>query len=110
VPSAFRWEIKVPDSDFRMTTDDLTVDEIESCEEQTQVPWLLMDPSNFKVARAYLAVALIRMGLSDDEAVARIKSWHLADLNGVFTLLPPRKTTKPGKAEGAAVPPTSASS
>jgi hypothetical protein len=93
-----------------MTTDDFTLDEVESMEEQTQVPWLLLDPSNFKVARAMLIVAMLRAGIPDDQAGEQLKGWHVGDLHGVFTLLPPRKTAKPGKAEAAAIPPTSASS
>ncbi len=109
--ASFRWEIKPPGTDYRMTTDDFTLDEVESIEEPTQVPGMLLDPSNFKVARAMLIVAMLRAGIPDDQAGEQLKGWHVGDLHGVFTLLPPRKTAKPGKADAAVdVPPTSASS
>jgi hypothetical protein len=108
--AAFRWEIKPPGTDYRMTTDDFTLDEIESMEEQTQVPWMLLDPSNFKVARAMLIVAMIRAGVPDADVAEQMKGWTTKDMHGVFTLIPPRKTQKAPAAEVPAVPPTSASS
>jgi hypothetical protein len=112
VAASFRWEIKPPGTDYRMTTDDFTLDEVESIEEQTQVPWMLLDPSNFKVARAMLIVAMIRAGIPDAEVSEQIKGWTVENLHGVFTLIPPRKTpVKPAKAGAVVeVPPTSASS
>lgn len=108
----FRWEIRPPGTDYVMSTDDFTLDEVESIEEQTQVPWLLLDPSNFKVARAMLAVAMIRAGVPDEEIPERMRGWRLEDMHGVFGLLPPRKTYKPAATveTAPAVPPTSASS
>jgi hypothetical protein len=108
-----RWEIHPPGTDYTMVTDDFTLDEIEAIEEQTGVPWLLLDPArNLKVARAYITMACIRAGIPDEEIPGRIST--IGDLHGVLTLVPARptalKAVRTGTDGGAAVPPTSASS
>lgn len=112
--TGFRWEIRPPDTDYVMSTDDFTLDEVETLEEQTGVPWLLLEPSNWKVARAMLIVAMLRSGLDDEQVAEKIKGYNLRDMHGVFTLVPPRRTpaSPPPTAvtAGGAAPPTSASS
>ena len=112
-PGGFRWEIRPPGTDYVMSTDDFTLDEIEAIEEQTEVPWLLLDPArSLKVARAMLVMACIRAGIPDDQIGQRINT--IKDLHGVLTLVPARpqalKAVKTGTDDGGVVPPTSASS
>lgn len=110
--TGFVWEIRVPGTDYLMRTDDFTLDEIESIEDQTQVPWLALSPTQWKVARAMLVVAMIRSGIPDDEIGDLLKGWRIGDIDGVFTLIPPRKlaAVTDKKTQAVDVPPTAASS
>jgi hypothetical protein len=110
-PGGFRWEIRPPGTDYVMSTDDFTLDEIEAIEENTEVPWLLLDPAkSMKVARAFIKMACIRAGIPDEEIGERIPK-TVGDLQGVLTLVPARKTPLKAVATGTdPVPPTSASS
>lgn len=109
-PGGLRWEFRPPGTDFVMYDDDFTLDEIEAIEEQTDTPWLLLNPAkSLKVARAMLVMACIRAGIPDDEINGRINT--IRDLNGVLTLVPARPAALAAvKDTPAPVPPTSASS
>jgi hypothetical protein len=107
----YLWRITVPGEDFSLTTDDFTLDEIEAIEAQTDVPWIVLNPSRFKVARAMLIATMLRSGMSDEDVTLKLKTWTVADLNGAFIAeLRQRPGTAGGDSGKAGVPPTSASS
>jgi hypothetical protein len=107
------WEVRPPGTDVVMRTDDLTLEEIEAAEDSSGVPWLFLTPTSAKGARAFLTLGYIRAGLSDGEVVARVKQLRSGDLDGVFTVVPARRTPPAPPAPagtGSAEDPTAASS
>lgn len=81
-----------------VTTDDLTLDELEMAERASGVPYTLMDPHlSVKVAKALLAVMLVRAkrqgGMpqqqAEDEALAVAGGLRVEKLHHAFTFVPP---------------------
>jgi hypothetical protein len=96
------------------STDDLTLNELETAEQVSGVPWAAMNPlRSAKVARGLLALLLIRQHLATgmDRAAAEEKALEMAgqvtgaQLSEAFTYQPPtgRFPALPG--EGEADPP-----
>lgn len=93
-----------------VSTDDLTLDEVEVAERACRVPYTLMDPhASVRVAKALLAVLMVKAGATEEEALARAGKLPLRQLHGAFTYVRP---TSPAAAvaggEGPADPPSSA--
>lgn len=114
VPAQMQWEIRPPGTDLMVRTDDFTLDEIEALEDKTGTPWLMLSPTKFRDARAMLALAYMRAGLDDGETAERMAALDLGDIDGVFTLVPPRQRPSRGQVRaihgGRSEDPTSASS
>jgi hypothetical protein len=71
------------------TSDDFTFAEVESIEAVTGSPWSTLNPlRSAAVARGFLATALIRSGMSDDDAKARIDALTVKDMKRMFTFTP----------------------
>lgn len=96
------------------STDDLTLNELETAEKVSGVPWSILNPlRSIPVARALLALLLIRQNLSTgmDQAAAEGKALEMAgqitgaQLSDAFTWQPPSQPLPP--ADGAD-PPASA--
>lgn len=104
-----------------LSTDDLTLDELDVAERACGVPYTLMDPHvSVRIAKALLGVVLLRANLNSGmdesaaqaDALARVGKLTTRTLHGAFTYVKP---TDPRKAaqlqaevEGSASPPSSA--
>jgi hypothetical protein len=95
------------------STDDLTLNELETAEKVAGVPWSVMNPlRSTKVARALLALLLIRQHLSSgmDQAAAEEKALEMAgqvtgaQLSDAFTFQPPTGGQLPQLEEGSDPP------
>jgi len=93
-----------------VSTDDLTLDELEVAERACNVPYTLMDPhASVRIAKAMLAVLLIKAGATEDEAIRKAGKLPVAKLHGAFTYVRPTKPAPAAAAGGApADPPLSA--
>jgi len=77
------WVIKWNDSET--TSDDFLVEDLEAIEKATQTPWSIANPlKSISVARAFLAVAMVRAGSTDKEAEAELKKITLKTLKTTF--------------------------
>lgn len=75
-----------------VTTDELTLDELETAERACGVPYTLMDPHvSVRIAKALLAVLLIKAGATEDDALKQAGKLTVRKLHGAFTYLPPEK-------------------
>jgi hypothetical protein len=105
-----RWRIRLkgyPD----VTTDELTLDDVEIAEKVAGVPWVLLNPlASAKEAKAFLTLTLMRAGVTEDEALKAASKTPLSDLASAFTFemanRQPATTSIIGK--GEADPPSSA--
>lgn len=102
-----------------VSTDDLTLDELEIAERSCGVPYVLMDPhASVRVAKALFAVMLMRAKLdagtpqrqAEDEAVKAAGKLTTKRLHGAFAWVPPSGPPLPPATDGevAADPPASA--
>lgn len=87
-----RWRVRLegfPD----VTTDELTLDDIETVEKVAGVPWVLVNPlASAKEAKGLLTVLLMRAGIAEDEALKAAGKTPLRKLAGAFTFeLPERQ-------------------
>jgi hypothetical protein len=94
-----------------VTTDELTLDDIETAEKVAGIPWVLLNPlASAKEAKAFLTLLLMRAGVTEDEALKAASKTPLARLAGSFTFemanRPATSTSMVGK--GEADPPVSA--
>lgn len=93
-----RWRIRLegfPD----LTTDELTLDDIETAEKVCGVPWVLINPlASVKEAKALLALLLMRAGVPEAEALKAAGKTTLRKLAGAFT--PELSTREPSPAVG----------
>lgn len=87
-----------------ISTDDLTLDELEVAERACAVPYTLMDPHvTIRVAKALLGVVLLKANLergleqqaAEDDALKTAGKLTVRKLHGAFTYVPP---TDPEKA------------
>lgn len=111
------WTIRLEGHE-QVSTDDLTLDELEMAERACGVPYTLMDPHvSVRIAKALLAVCLLRANLragmaeaaAEDDALRRVRKLTTAALHGAFQWVPPGKPRPPATGtEAPADPPLSA--
>lgn len=69
-----------------VSTDDLTLTEVETAEKASGVPYSLMDPrSSIRIARALFVVCMMRAGMGEDVALKQAQDLRLRVLHGAFT-------------------------
>lgn len=100
----------------QVSTDDLTLDELEAAEKACGVPYTLMDPHvSVRIAKALLGVVLTRANLgagmsqadAEDKALQTVGKLPVRRLHGAFIYVAPEKPA--ARAGGApADPPVSA--
>jgi hypothetical protein len=103
-----RWRVAL-DGFPSITTDELTLDDIEIAEKVAGVPWVMINPlASVKEAKALLTVMLVRAGIPEDEALKAAGKTTLGKLANAFTVeLPDRQpATVVGAGDGD--PPPSA--
>jgi hypothetical protein len=105
-----RWRITLegfPD----VTTDELTLDDIETAEKVAGVPWVIINPlASAKEAKALLTLLLIRAGIPEAEALKAAGKTTLKKLAGAFRYEMPDRQPATGAATagGESDPPSSA--
>lgn len=97
-----RWRVHL-DGFPDVTTDDLTLDDIETAEKVCGVPWVLINPlASAKEAKALLTLLLIRAGIPEGEALKTAGRTSLRRLAGAFRYeLPDREQTPAAAADGS---------
>jgi hypothetical protein len=87
-----RWRIRL-DGFPEVTTDDLTLDDIETAEKVCGVPWVLINPlASAKEAKALLVLLLLKAGIPEDEALKAAGRTPLTGLARAFSYeMPPRQ-------------------
>jgi hypothetical protein len=92
-----------------VSTNDLTLDEVEVVERVCGVPYSLLNPlASVKVAKALFVVLAMRAGETEDAAVARLGKLSLRALHSAFTFDPGTDGPPPATAAEVADPPSSA--
>jgi hypothetical protein len=105
-----RWRI-VLDGFPDVTTDELTLDDIEIAEKVAGVPWVIINPlASAKEAKALLTLLLMRAGIPEGEALKAAGKTSLKKLAGAFRYeLPERQpATRVTAGSGESGPPSSA--
>lgn len=99
-----RWRVRLegfPD----VTTDELTLDDIETVERVAGVPWVLINPlASAKEAKGLLAILLVRAGIAEDEALKAAGKTNLRKLAVAFTYELPDRTPAPALETDGATP------
>lgn len=96
---------------IEVSTDDLTLDDVELAEKVCQVPYTMLNPlASAKEAKALLTVLLVRHGMGEDEALQRASKTNLRQLSEAFTYQHPDLPPLAPPAEGAVPPPVAPSS
>ena len=87
-----RWRVKL-EGFPEITTDDLTLDDIETAEKVAAVPWVMINPlASAKEAKALLTVMLMRAGVPEGEALKAAGKTTLRKLATAFVYeLPDRQ-------------------
>ena len=81
------WNIKLGDPWGDVASDDLTLDEVERLEALTDVPWARMNPlASLRQAKAWLLVAALHAGATEDEAAGHLATLNLGAIKGSFQL------------------------
>jgi hypothetical protein len=94
----------VPD----VTTDELTLDDVEIAERVCDVPYPLLNPlASARQAKALLTVLLVRAGRSEDEALETASRTPLRVISQAFTWVPPDRPLR-AVSDGTTDPPSSA--
>lgn len=91
-----------------VSTDDLTLQDVELAEEVCGVPYVLLNPhASAREAKALLVVMMVRGGASRDEALETAGAVSLRQLAGAFTYVPPAtgRLQPATTAEGGGPPP-----
>jgi hypothetical protein len=85
------WLLHLDDPDIPdVSTDDLTLGDVELAEEVCGVPYVMLNPlASAREAKALLVVLLMRAGMGKDQALERAQSVNLRQLAGAFTYVPP---------------------
>ena len=92
-----------------VSTNDLTLDEVELVERVCEVPYSLLNPlASVKVAKALFIVLAIRAGDTEDAAIARMGKLPLRKLHSAFTFDPGTEGPPPATPGEVADPPSSA--
>jgi hypothetical protein len=100
-----RWRIKL-DGFPDVTTDELTLDDIETVEKVAGVPWVMINPlASAKEAKGLLTILLVRAGVAEDEALKAAGKTTLQKLAHAFTYeMPERQPAIVNMGSGEAVP------
>lgn len=78
-----RWD------DVELNSDEFLIEDLESVEKSTGVPWSVCNPfREVKVARAFLAVALLRAGKTENEVADALGRVTLGTLKSAFDYKP----------------------
>jgi hypothetical protein len=81
------WNVKLGGRWGEVASDDLTLDEVERLETLTDVPWARMNPlASLKQAKAWLLVALLHAGATEEEAAGHLAQLNLGAIKGAFQL------------------------
>jgi hypothetical protein len=81
------WNVKLGEPWGDVCSDDLTLDEVERLERLTDVPWARANPlASLKQAKAWLLVALLHAGATEDEAAGHLATLNLGKIKGAFQL------------------------
>lgn len=100
-----------------VSTDDLTLDELEIAEKACGVPYTLMDPHvSVRIAKALFAVMVRRAlinegvaeGVAEERALQQVRKLTTRSLHGAFTYLPPTDPQPASVGGGDSSPPSSA--
>jgi len=92
-----------------VSTNDLTLDEVEVVETVSGVPYSLLNPlSSVKIAKALFVVLAMRAGESEDAAIARLGKMPLRALHSSFTFDPGTDGPPPATPDEVPDPPSSA--
>lgn len=91
-----------------VSTDDLTLDELEVAERACGVPYTLMDPhASVRIAKALFAVMMHKAGMGEDEAVKAAGKLTTKRLHGAFTYVSPTQAARAAAVGGATSDPPS---
>jgi hypothetical protein len=87
VSSEFHWRVDL-DGYPSITTDELTLDEVELVEKVAGVPWVAINPTNsLRCAKALFVVMAVRAGVAEDEAIKSVSSMTLKKIKRSFTFV-----------------------
>jgi len=87
------WKIKWDGEEF--SSDDMTIEDLGSIEKATGEPWSTANPlRTVRVAKAFLAVALLNGGRTDDQVAQVLSTVTLKTLKNVFTYEPDEDATE----------------
>lgn len=90
-----------------VTTDELTLDEVEIVERVGGVPWVNINPrASLRVAKALLVVMAIRAGESEDAAFKRLSKLNLKQIKRAFIFVEGDMGDRPVDGQEAAGPPS----
>lgn len=100
------WVVKI--DGHEVDSDDFLLDDLAWIEKRTGSFWSLLNPwKNAEQAKAFIRVALVRSGVSEEDADARCESLTLRDIKGAFDF---REDAAPARAEGKGSGPTAPTS
>lgn len=90
-----------------VSTDDLTLDELEVAERACGVPYVLMDPhASVRIAKALFAVMIHKAGAAEDEALKLAGKLTTRKLHNAFTyVLPTKPAPQPATGGGVTADP-----
>lgn len=95
------WLIKHAGVEFN--SDDFLIDDLAEIERATGVSWLVANPwRDVKVARAFLAAAMLRCGRGEEEVEAALNLLTLKQLGRAFTYV--KGDDEPAGEDGDEVP------
>jgi hypothetical protein len=95
------WKIAIDGNE--VSSDDLLLDDLAYVEKVGGSPWSIANPyKDIGVARAFLRVALVRSGVSPEDADERMKTITLGDVKTAFTFVEdtPSAGGQQGKSQG----------
>lgn len=81
------WLIKIRGSE--VSSDDFTLEELEAVEKASGTPWSVLNAyREIRVAKAMLAVVLVRLGVPDTLMVKELSALTLRDIKSAFVWVP----------------------
>lgn len=84
---SFHWRVEL-EGYPAITTDELTLDEVELVEKVSGIPWVAINPtSSLKSAKALFVVMAVRAGVSEDEALKLVSAMTLKKIKRSFTFV-----------------------
>ena len=80
----YHWRVEF-DGYPPVTTDEMTLDEVEMIERVTDTPWVNLNPrASMKVAKAMVVVLAMRAGMAENEAFEQLGSMNLKSIKRTF--------------------------